>query len=388
MSIPITPIRRVVTGINAQGRSKVTWDGPAPNANEAALASRTNNTNIWVWDSPKLALNGDRDEGDTPYEFPGPKSGGHVRVVETLARVDNYDPATDPDIHPVHEPTPRPSGRSWDRGAKNSYSSGMHKTASLDFGIMLSGEREMILDDGPLLMQPGDIAIQLGSWHNWSSPRGCIMAFDMMDAHFIDGAPGLLQGTDSMVAPDLSFEIPDGVKRSRRIVAGDNMPGRSTLLADTVAPDIRLDPARPGFAAERLWVSNKTPANIVRESLHFPHTIEPPSNGTLCRIYTIPPDENWSGKVGKVEVEAYFRAMGSPGASTFSLDAPHPFMQKTQSMDFCFVLEGQVTLVLDEEAVHLKSGDVVIQRGTNHAWSNASPNPCRIAVSSHDGAYY
>jgi len=50
------------------------------------------------------------------------------------------------------------------------------------------------------------------------------------------------------------------------------------------------------------------------------------------------------------------------------------------------ILEGEVTLVLDTEEVHLKSGDIVIQRGTNHAWSNRSNRPCRIAISSHDAA--
>ena len=116
MTIPMTQIRRVVTGHDAEGRSTVAWDGPAPNANAAALASRTNNTNLWVWGTAPLPLSGEADEGDTAYEFPGPRGGGHVRVVETLPRQADYDRASDPDIHEDHAPTPRPSGRSWDRG--------------------------------------------------------------------------------------------------------------------------------------------------------------------------------------------------------------------------------------------------------------------------------
>jgi len=42
------------------------------------------------------------------------------------------------------------------------------------------------------------------------------------------------------------------------------------------------------------------------------------------------------------------------------------------------VLEGEITLVLDTAEVHLKAGDTVVQRGTNHAWSNRSNRPCRI----------
>ena len=47
-------------------------------------------------------------------------------------------------------------------------------------------------------------------------------------------------------------------------------------------------------------------------------------------------------------------------------------------------LEGEITLVLDTEEVQLRAGDTVVQRGTNHAWSNHSDRNCVIAISSHD----
>ena len=77
---------------------------------------------------------------------------------------------------------------------------------------------------------------------------------------------------------------------------------------------------------------------------------------------------------------------GSPGASTYSAQAPHPYMQKARTLEFGLVLEGEITLVLDTEEVNLKAGDVVVQRGANHAWSNRSEHPCVIAFSTHDGA--
>ena len=86
------------------------------------------------------------------------------------------------------------------------------------------------------------------------------------------------------------------------------------------------------------------------------------------------------------EVQAFFAAMGSPQASTYARNAPHPYMQRTRTLDFCLVLEGEITLVLDTAEVHLKAGDTVVQRGTNHAWSNRSGKPCRVAFSLHDGA--
>jgi len=180
-------------------------------------------------------------------------------------------------------------------------------------------------------------------------------------------------------------EIPKPV---RRIVTVDGEDGRSKAIADGPSPDVQTDPARPGFAATRIWMTDRTPARIkgVREMLHLPHTLEPPRGGSVCRIFTFPPDASWRDKVGVKEVREYFTAAGSPGASTASPKALHPYMQKTRTLDFCLVLEGEITLVLDQQEVQLAAGDTVVQRGTNHAWSNRSGRPCRIAISSHDAA--
>ena len=174
-------------------------------------------------------------------------------------------------------------------------------------------------------------------------------------------------------------------KTVRRIIVKDEGE-KSKAIADGPAPDVRTDPARPGYAATRIWVTDRTPARLagVRETLTAPHALEPPRGGSVCRVVTFPPDDAWKGKVGAKEVQGYFAAMGSPGASTYSPKAPHPYMQKTRTLDFCLVLEGEITLVLDTEEVQLKAGDTVVQRGTNHAWSNRSGKPCVIAFSLHD----
>ncbi|MEQ1773714.1 MAG: cupin domain-containing protein [Burkholderiales bacterium] len=176
------------------------------------------------------------------------------------------------------------------------------------------------------------------------------------------------------------------IKPIRRIVVRDDNDGtRSRALCDAPSPDVRTDPARPGFAATRLWVTDRTPARVQNETLNTAHTIEPPKAGSLCRYLQIPPDDAWKGKVGSKEVRAYFASMGSPGASTYSGAAPHPYMQKTRTLDFALIIEGDVTLVLDLEEVHLSAGDTVVLRGTSHAWSNRSSKPCIIAMSMHDG---
>jgi mannose-6-phosphate isomerase-like protein (cupin superfamily) len=135
-------------------------------------------------------------------------------------------------------------------------------------------------------------------------------------------------------------------------------------------------------------VTDTTPASTahVRDPLTLPHTLEPPRHGSVCRIVTVPPDAAFLGKVGASDVAAFFQAMGSPAASTYSPRTPHPYMQKTRTLDFCLILEGEITLVLDTAEVQLAAGDTVVQRGTNHAWSNRSDRPCTIAISSHDAA--
>jgi mannose-6-phosphate isomerase-like protein (cupin superfamily) len=174
---------------------------------------------------------------------------------------------------------------------------------------------------------------------------------------------------------------------NRRIVVVDEGE-YSKVIADGPSPDMRADPARPGFSCARMWVTDRTPIRLkgVRESLHLPHTLVPPRGGSTCYIVTFPPDASYRGKVGATEVAAYFATMGAPGISTYSATAPHPYMQKASTLDFCLVLDGEITLVLDTEEVDLKAGDTVVQRGTNHAWSNRSDRPCVIAFSSHDAA--
>ena len=179
------------------------------------------------------------------------------------------------------------------------------------------------------------------------------------------------------------------VKPIRRIVAGNNEKGKAVVLSDGPSPDVRTDPARPGFSSTRVWVTDRTPARTkgIRETLDLPHTIEPPPYGSVCRIVTFPPDAWFVKDIHPGQVRSYFESMGSPLASTYSPGAPHPYMEKTKTLDFCHILEGEITLVLDTEEVRLKAGDTVIQRGTNHAWSNRSSKPCTIIFCQHDAAF-
>ncbi len=146
-------------------------------------------------------------------------------------------------------------------------------------------------------------------------------------------------------------------KPVRRIICVDDEDGTSKAIHDGPAPDVRTDPAWPGFSSTLIWATDATPARIDTTS-EPAHVLTPPPGGSLCRVLTFPPER-----------------------------ASHRGMGKTRTLDFCLILEGEITLVLDTEEVHLKAGDTVVQRGTRHAWRNRSDAPCVVAISSHDATY-
>ena len=62
-------------------------------------------------------------------------------------------------------------------------------------------------------------------------------------------------------------------------------------------------------------------------------------------------------------------------------------MHRTESIDYGIVLEGEMTLVLDDSEVTLRAGDVAVQRGTDHAWANRSDAVTKVAFILVDGAF-
>jgi hypothetical protein len=182
------PIRRVVTGNDEYGRSRVLFDSAAPNVNPGAISRGTCMTDIWVYQSTPAVISGTRDDGNLPFHFEPPAAGGHLRIVQSSAKPADYDPATDPAYKPLGPTRLRPDGV-WDRGGQNFFSSPVHKSATVDYGILLSGERTLLLDRGNVEMAAGDVAVQLGNWHGWANIKTkSLMAFVMMGAKF-DQAP-------------------------------------------------------------------------------------------------------------------------------------------------------------------------------------------------------
>ena len=82
-----------------------------------------------------------------------------------------------------------------------------------------------------------------------------------------------------------------------------------------------------------------------------------------------------------------FEGLGNAAASTHGKGGRHPMMHRTETIDYAIVLSGEITMLLDDSEVLLKAGDVLVQVGTNHAWSNRSDKPCVIAFVLVDGEF-
>ena len=113
----------------------------------------------------------------------------------------------------------------------------------------------------------------------------------------------------------------------------------------------------------------------------------PTNNGSVVRINRFAPESEAIRNMSVEESRAAFAALGNEQASTFGRGGRHPLMHRTESIDYAIVLSGEITMLLDEEEVHLKAGDVLIQCGTNHAWSNRSNDICEVAFILIDGKF-
>ena len=157
----------------------------------------------------------------------------------------------------------------------------------------------------------------------------------------------------------------------RRIVTGHDAAGRSRVLIDDLPSTVVLEKAG-GLRLTELWRTGETP----RE-----RRIEPDPGGSVFRVIEYPPD---SQRLATIQPEAHFASMGAQAAPPEK--RRHAGMHRTKTLDYAIVLSGEIYAVLDEGEVLLKAGDVLVQQGTNHAWSNRSERPATIAFVLIDAA--
>jgi quercetin dioxygenase-like cupin family protein len=133
----------------------------------------------------------------------------------------------------------------------------------------------------------------------------------------------------------------------RRVVTGHDAQGRAKVLIDE--PVKNVTSPRPGAQFSVIWSSEELPVN---------------NDGS----------EDPSGKKIGTTI---------PGGSVFRVVSFGPGVaprnHRTDSIDYAVVMAGEIDMQLDTETVHLKAGDVLVQRGTIHNWVNNGSEPCIIA---------
>ncbi|MGJ8531574.1 MAG: cupin domain-containing protein [Alphaproteobacteria bacterium] len=166
-------------------------------------------------------------------------------------------------------------------------------------------------------------------------------------------------------------------QKFRRVVTGHDENGVATVISDEEASCILSRPNRPGVTLTNLWMNDKTPAamELHEDPVTGPLILHPPKNGSVFRIVQFDPED--PEVLAKLDGKSAFAEMGA-GANIVE-NARHPFMHRTDSLDYTVVLSGEIYMMMDEDEYLLKAGDTVVQQGTNHAWSNRGTEPCLIA---------
>lgn len=153
-----------------------------------------------------------------------------------------------------------------------------------------------------------------------------------------------------------------GTAQFRRIVTGHDENGTAIFIEDQICPNRFAIGGRDTFITNEIWRQMETPADNDGEyvdTTDCPFNINPPAAGNVFRIMQFPPDSELGMQEDGVTLEP-------------------PMMHRTASLDYAMVLEGEIYAVIDGGVKRMKKGDILIQRGTIHAWSNRSDKPCVI----------
>ena len=172
-----TSFRRVVTGHDASGKAVVLSDSIATNV-KTRPASGTSSTLLWLTDSAPAVLSDGDDPAAREIGITPPPTGSILRIVE-------YPPESARAASSDQLVRERQEERAPGLQRKPSHRhSGMHRTESIDYAIVLSGEIDMLLDESEVHLKAGDVVIQQGTFHAWAN-RGtvpCAIAFVLIGA--------------------------------------------------------------------------------------------------------------------------------------------------------------------------------------------------------------
>ena len=174
------------------------------------------------------------------------------------------------------------------------------------------------------------------------------------------------------------------------MVTGHDEAGRAVVVSDGPAPFVHVNTLDPDSFSIDIWRTVETPARIVanpKEPTTGPRRQLPTKNGSVLRINHFPPESDGIRNMTPEDSARVFTELGNRDGGTFHKGGRHPLMHRTETIDYAIVLSGKITMVMDDQDVNLEAGDVVVQCGTNHAWSNRTAEQCVIAFILIDGRF-
>ncbi|MFK0090916.1 cupin domain-containing protein [Pseudomonas sp. NPDC090755] len=174
----------------------------------------------------------------------------------------------------------------------------------------------------------------------------------------------------------------------KKVVTCHDAEGRAIVFS--CGPTTHSVPIKavPGMTFHEIWNSTACPVPLDNsdDPTAQPLKLSPLPQGSVIRVVDFPPD-TVQNQVSAEDVAAALAQVGETHSSHHTTGTQHKLMHRTETLDYGIVMEGELWLVLDDGEVHLKRGDIVVQRGTNHAWSNRTDAMARMIFVLLDGRY-
>ena len=161
------------------------------------------------------------------------------------------------------------------------------------------------------------------------------------------------------------------MSKYRRVVTGHDDEGKAIIAMDG-GPGIRRGNLYEMWCTQSMPTHNRELVDAVATRPGF---LEPDPNGTIFRFFEVRPERELGSREDREREQEERLASMSEAEREAALSrrpdtSRHPGMHKTRTVDYIILLKGEVTMLVDKGEVDLKPFDVVIQRGTNHAWVN------------------
>ena len=185
------PVRRIVTGHDEAGRAIIQEDGPVPRVQRIGGAVGPLFHEVWNTRTTPAPI--DAASGEPPEDgisLAPPRNGTRIRVLDIPPDDESLSSVT-PEQARAHF-AEIGAGDAASHTGSGSRHAHMHRTETIDYGIVIEGELVLIVDEGETTVRAGDIVIQRGTNHGWAnrSDRNCRIVFVLIDGKFDEALQG------------------------------------------------------------------------------------------------------------------------------------------------------------------------------------------------------